>query len=347
MKLIVFLLPVLWCLGCQRVPVQELKPVADLRGSWKFNIGDDTLWAKSDFNDDDWDELLVPRKWEDQGYIGYDGYAWYRRSILIPALKEENQLYLQLGHIDDVNEAFFKGQRIGQAGLFPPHFETAYNVNVLYVIPSEYINFGGVNTLAVRVYDDGLDGGIVSGNVQVGYNPDVELLSQNLAGSWKIAFDDHKSYVATDFNDDDWRDIMVPATWESQGFGDYDGQACYRITFRLAKGLAGEILYLSLGKIDDRDEVYLNGNLIGTTDDMYGTALGSRLRGDWQIRRLYKIPPSLLNPTGNNTIAVIVSDSGGEGGIFEGPVGLMSQQQAQNYSKKYGRYFKFSVNDFH
>ncbi|MBP1691710.1 MAG: hypothetical protein H6Q32_1062, partial [Bacteroidetes bacterium] len=57
---------------------QDLRTVLDLRGRWKFEVGDDPRWAEPSFSDKDWASLVVPSQWETQGFPGYDGYAWYR-----------------------------------------------------------------------------------------------------------------------------------------------------------------------------------------------------------------------------------------------------------------------------
>jgi sialate O-acetylesterase len=87
------------------------------------------------------------------------------------------------------------------------------------------------------------------------------------------------------------------------------------------------------GKIDDIDKVYLNGELVGTYKDMYNTPLGSKYLGNWQMRRAYKIPENLLNKNGLNTIAVAVFDEGGIGGIYEGPVGIMTLSNYEVYEE--------------
>jgi sialate O-acetylesterase len=56
---------------------------------------------------------------------------------------------------------------------------------------------------------------------------------------------------------------------------------------------------------------------------------------DWQIRRVYEIPEKDLNYEDENTIAIIVDDYFGQGGIYEGPVGLMTSDAYQYYLDKY------------
>jgi sialate O-acetylesterase len=313
----------------------DIQEVVSLKGYWKFNIGDDMAWAEKNYNDNNWDQLYAPGNWEEQGYIEYDGYAWYRTAVNIPKNAGSRQLYLFLDRIDDVNEVYFNGTRIGRTGNFPPKYETAYSVPVTYPIPAELINFDNANTIAVRVFDEGKEGGFVGEDLKIGYDADANMLVQDLSGDWKIGFYYNLSCLNPGFDDSGWDTIHVPASWESQGYNDYNGQACYRKTFKLNNETGGKTLYFIGGKIDDEDQVFLNGKLIGTTRDMYKTKLGNSFAGDWQIRRAYKIPEGLLNTNGNNVIVVLVDDHGGMGGIFEGPVGLMTKEQYLIYEEKY------------
>ena len=117
--------------------------------------------------------------------------------------------------------------------------------------------------------------------------------------------------------------------------GNFDGQGCYRTKFKLNNNLIGQKLYLACGKIDDEDQIILNGHLIGVTEDMHKTRLGDSFIGDWQIRRAYKIPEGLLNESGINTLVVLVDDHGGMGGIYEGPIGLMTRDQYSRYEERH------------
>lgn len=313
----------------------DIQPVVRLNGYWKFNIGDDIRWAEKDYDDSHWDSVYAPGNWEKQGYLEYDGYAWYRISVSIPKYSKNEHLYLYLGRIDDVNEVYFNGIHIGQTGNFPPKYETAHSIPATYPIPDELINYDDINTIAVRIFDEGREGGFMSKELKIGYDADRDLLAQDMSGDWKIGFYYNLSCIKPGFDDSGWDNIHVPASWESQGYNDYNGQACYRKTFKLNKNLGNETLYFIGGKIDDEDQIFLNGRLIGTTKDMYKTKLGTSFSGDWQIRRAYKIPRDLINSTGENVLIVLVDDHGGIGGIFEGPVGLMTRDQHLMYVKKY------------
>ena len=92
---------------------------------------------------------------------------------------------------------------------------------------------------------------------------------------------------------------------------------------------------LEISKIDDEDDVFLNGKNVGNVYDLKRTGY---YHGDgWQCntRRLYKIPDEVLNRTGKNIIAVKVYDGQGLGGIYEGPIGIMSAENYRKYRNKH------------
>jgi beta-galactosidase/beta-glucuronidase len=80
----------------------------------------------------------------------------------------------------------------------------------------------------------------------------------SLSGNWKFSIGDDSRWASPLFDDSDWDQITVPGQWENQGYKDYNGYAWYRLKFNLPQNLTSGELYLSLGKIDDIDDVYLN-----------------------------------------------------------------------------------------
>ncbi len=132
---------------------------------WKFKTGDNTEWSKPGFNDSSWNEILVGDYWENQGYANYDGFAWYRKTLVIPSkLKSEaiknGGFVLNLAKIDDADETYFNGEMIGHHGEMPPHYLSDFNALREYPVPVDKILWDKPNTIAVRVYDGGGDGGI-------------------------------------------------------------------------------------------------------------------------------------------------------------------------------------------
>ncbi len=106
-----------------------------------------------------------------------------------------------------------------------------------------------------------------------------------------------------DYNDNAWKTMPLPNTWESQGLADFDGVVWFRKIITIGAADAGKEATLELAKIDDSDESFVNGILIGATKNRYDD------------KRKYKIPAGVLKE-GRNVIAVRVEDTGGGGGIY-------------------------------
>jgi sialate O-acetylesterase len=315
--------------------------ILELRGQWKFSVGDHKEWANTNYDDADWETIRVPSTWEDQGFYGYDGFAWYRKSIVIPEQYKASSFILYLGYIDDADEVYVNGQLVGFSGGLPPKYSTAYNSMRKYEIPNTVLNFDKPNIIAVRVYDATMGGGIVSGETALYIDDNPFPMEISLKGMWKFKTDDNPDYSNPAFNDTRWRSIYAPKYWEEQGYRDYDGYAWYRKSFNVTKSYENDRIVVVLGKIDDFDEVYLNGNLISVKrveDYDNGSDRYSQLRA-------YYISGKLLIPNKTNIIAVRVLDRGGDGGIYEGPLGIVKQKDFINFwrMKKQGSGNKFHV----
>lgn len=105
-----------------------------------------------------------------------------------------------------------------------------------------------------------------------------------------------------------WTAITVPATWETHLGHEYDGWAWYRASFTLPETALGQVIVLDLGRIDDSDWTYVNGQLVGSLTN-------------WQAIRHYRLRPqdevyASLAFGGHNDVAVQVLDTGGGGGLF-------------------------------
>ncbi len=311
------------CIG--HIDAQNYRKVLDLNGSWKFSIGDEDGWELPEFNDDNWEWINVPSAWENEGFHGYDGYAWYRTNFKKPTTKNGQNLYLKLGNIDDVDEVFVNGKLIGRSGNFPPNFSTAYNSNRLYNVPTRYLK--EYNTIAVRVYDDTREGGIVSGDISLLVDKDAIPVDIDLQGIWKFKTGQY-AYEDLEFAKS-WDDIIVPGDWENQGYKNYDGYACYALAFVPNTDLITERMILVLGKIDDLDQVFVNEQLIGETGE-FDPSLIYGFTEFHNKTRAYYLPPNLIKKNQRNSIVVRVYDGRERGGIYAGSIGLISQK---NYIK--------------
>lgn len=333
------------CLVPVAVPAQDQKPLFDLRGQWKFELGDDMRWSDPKFNDSTWETIFTPSPWEDEGFPGYDGYAWYRKRFTASPDWKGKSLYLDLGLIDDVDEVYVNGHFIGFSGSFPPGFVTAFDWHRRYRLPAEYLIPGGENVIAVRVYDSQLGGGIVAGRIGIYegepfLQPDIPI-----TGQWKLMTGDNMEWADPELDDRKWKHVLVPAHWETQGFRDYDGFAWYRVKFTVPSSVADQRMIMLLGKIDDFDETYLNGERIGRTGNFSRTTQPFQLSEDYNQLRAYNVPSGVLQPGKENVLAVRVYDGWMHGGIYDGPIGLISREKYVQWQKKQDRRDRWNLFD--
>lgn len=332
-----------WMLVCLHVSVghaAEWKRILDLRGRWRFEIGDNMRWADPRFYDRDWGFIFVPSSWEDEGYPGYNGFAWYRKRFRLPPHWLNKTLYLHLGFVDDVDEVYVNGRLIGFSGSFPPSYLSAYNLYRIYRIPPGLLRYGDEeNVVAVRVFDKRLAGGLLKGKVGIYERRGLLQPDVDLEGIWQFHFGDNAAWREPEYDAHrDWLKIYVPGYWETQVDRNYDGIAWYRTWFELPAKLSRKKLVLLLGKIDDLDEVYLNGERIGRTGRIYNNLTRIRIGGEeWLKFRAYEIPDDLLATDRSNLLAVRVYDAMVNGGIYDGPVGIVTKERYEAWRENTDR----------
>ena len=122
-----------------------------------------------------------------------------------------------------------------------------------------------------------------------------------------------------------WPQVRMPSLYES--FFDRDGEAVFRKSVEIPQALVGKEMVLSLGAIDDFDDVFINGRRIGGADRTNPDAR--------RTPRVYAVPKEVLK-AGRNIIAVRVWDRQGNGG-FTGPAGAMFLR-AKDYKPAAGFY---------
>jgi sialate O-acetylesterase len=131
------------------------------------------LWAAADVDDTRWSTMPVPSYWEDNGYAGMDGVAWYRVTFEVPPSAMHGDASLSIAAIDDDDIAWVNGIRVGQTN--------GYSVARHYRVPNSALR-EGTNVLAIRVVDGGGGGGI-NGDVSIAF---ADGSHQSLGGSWKF-----------------------------------------------------------------------------------------------------------------------------------------------------------------
>lgn len=105
--------------------------------------------------------------------------------------------------------------------------------------------------------------------------------------------------------DGGWPTLKAPGMWEGQGLADVDGVLWMRKRVELSAAQAASAAQLHLAKVDDCDEVWINGQKVGG-------------QCGWEQPRHYAVPAGMLR-AGTNWIAVRVTDNGGGGGIHGEP----------------------------
>jgi cephalosporin-C deacetylase len=144
------------------------QPVDLSTDGWKFKDSDNIGWASPQYDDTQWPNISVGKTWEAHFDKAFDGIAWYRRTVTVPkslekATKKSGAMILKLGMIDDADETYFNGIKIGVTGKFPPESVTAYDVPRNYSVPYSLIRWDAPNVIAVRVADWGGGGGLYAG----------------------------------------------------------------------------------------------------------------------------------------------------------------------------------------
>jgi len=98
-----------------------------------------------------------------------------------------------------------------------------------------------------------------------------------------------------------WKKMTLPREWSETEFRESDGIVWFRKEVDLPAGVEMHQALLGLGPIDDWDNTYVNGVLIGSTHE-------------YTEDRQYKLDPGVLKE-GKNLIVVKVTDTGGGGGL--------------------------------
>ena len=153
----------------------------------------------------------------------------------------------------------------------------------------------------------------------------------------KFQVGDDASWAGVNVDESAWRQISNTTTWTSQGVKCENGFGWYRYHVTIPKSMLDksdlkESVDFKMGKIDDADEVYLNGKLIGKTGRFPSDAKG--YVGQWNTPRLYsvKVNSGLIKWDADNVLAVRVYNAGDPGGMFQGPVCVRVPNTIDNLS---------------
>ena len=140
-----------------------------------------------------------------------------------------------------------------------------------------------------------------------------------LPNEWKFMLGDDMQWANQSFNDSGWGNKQIGSSWSATGMKD-NVYAWYRIEIVIPSGMKpaaekGKGIKLNLGKIDDVDQTFFNGKLIGQTG-----SLPPPYESKWDAERVYIISENDVQWDKENVIAVRVFslDTGGVG-MYQGP----------------------------
>ena len=200
-------------------------------GQWRFSLGDDPAWKNADFDDSGWKTVTLPAYWSTHLTGDFTNkFGWYRRRFSIPAALRGKDVLLLLGKVDDSDETFVNGVKVGGLGSFPPDYVTAYSATRRYLVPAALLKGDGTDLVAVRVYNGGGDAGIYEAAALPDRSGPFDAESESGA---------------------------------AQGFTE-GGVGWYRKTFPLSAGLKGKRLSVTFDGVYMDSQVWFNGHLLGT-----------------------------------------------------------------------------------
>lgn len=131
-------------------------------------------WSAAQELDAAWPTLQAPGLWEGQGLADLDGIVWLRERIELTAAQAAGAAELHLAKVDDCDEVWVNGQRVGG--------QCGYDQLRRYAVPAGVLR-AGANWIAVRVTDTGGGGGIHGDAAAL--RLDTAAGGVSLAGSWR------------------------------------------------------------------------------------------------------------------------------------------------------------------
>lgn len=130
-------------------------------------------WQKPDYDDSKWTKFTAPMRWEEQGLADFDGEICFRKTINISLEDASREAVLELGTIDDIDETYINGIKIGET--------KSYNQLRKYPLAPGILKTGK-NVIVVKIADTGGGGGFYGDADRMKLT--FGITSQSLAGVW-------------------------------------------------------------------------------------------------------------------------------------------------------------------
>lgn len=148
------------------------------------NKGHRRGWARSDFDDSEWQNMELPSAWQRRGVSG-NGVVWFRRIVKVPASWAGRDLVLRIGACDKHDTTYFNNVLVGSTGW---ETESPWMVQRAYKVPGKLVK-AGENLVTVRVYSYRNLGGMTGPMEEMRIEPAGNTADKPLplAGKWKYA----------------------------------------------------------------------------------------------------------------------------------------------------------------
>ncbi|GAB4453820.1 MAG: sialate O-acetylesterase [Armatimonadaceae bacterium] len=144
-------------------------------------------WSTPGFDDSGWGTITLPGAWEESGkeeLDGVNGAVWFRKEVTLPddvvSLRSDAGVTLGLGAIDDFDQTFVNGVRVGVTGPETPNW---WQNERVYNLPDNVLK-PGKNLIAVRVWDQSGAGGLTGPANLMTLGTGKETLA-TLSGEWR------------------------------------------------------------------------------------------------------------------------------------------------------------------
>jgi len=179
---------------------EVIRNIEKAQGGTFSNNANTTDWKNASFNDQDWTEMKIPGAWEEQGLAGLDGIVWFRKTIMISEADAGKQATLELEKIDDIDETFINGVKVG--GM------SQWDEPRKYSVPAGVLT-GGKNVIVVKVTDNQGGGGIYgdAAKMKLAIGNSV----QSIAGSWKYRIASISSKGSQGMGPNDYPSVLFNA----------------------------------------------------------------------------------------------------------------------------------------
>ncbi|MDQ6530453.1 sugar-binding domain-containing protein [Flavobacterium sp. LHD-85] len=136
---------------------KQARIVEDFNKNWNFKLGDYPDAINANFNVLDWRTLQLPHDWSIEGAFDKDaktkqaqgflsaGKGWYRKVFTIPANWKNKTVSIEFDGVFKNSEVFINGKSLGVR----PNGYISFGYDL-----TQYLNFGKLNTIAVKVDND-------------------------------------------------------------------------------------------------------------------------------------------------------------------------------------------------